>query len=259
MIPVTALFPVRRSVLLLALLVLSQLLAFSNALCAQSADDVQKPLHASTALPYWQYGLFATGGYAPNYKVFYQSSPFNGQVDTPSANMKLDFWNAGLVGGRLLSALHGPGPLRGRAEAMFEIMPFWLAHYPKQALVYVDRLRSGTETQPGFGPFNMYGASVTPFLIRWNFQRHPDTRILPWAQVGGGLLWTNHKFPIVIGSTSVINFTPQLGAGLSSYVRQHQSVDLALKVVHISSAGLGDYNPGIPYTLQFSTGYSWWK
>ena len=79
-------------------------------------------------------------------------------------------------------------------------------------------------------------------------------------QLGGGLLWTNHKFPYgVAGSTSVINFTPQGGVGVSTFLRRHQSVDLAMKVVQITSAGLGDYNPGIEYSFQFAAGYSWWK
>jgi hypothetical protein len=25
------------------------------------------------------------------------------------------------------------------------------------------------------------------------------------------------------------------------------------------NAGLGEINPGVPYTLNFSIGYSWWK
>jgi lipid A 3-O-deacylase len=32
-----------------------------------------------------------------------------------------------------------------------------------------------------------------------------------------------------------------------------------LNVVHISSASLGDKNPGVNSSLLFSVGYSWWK
>ena len=215
-----------------------------------------------SVLPNWQYGLFAAGGYAPNYQV--TSGAFrlpngNGNLDYLTENIKLDFWNAGFLGGRMLTALHGPGILRGRTEAMLEIMPFWMARYPRQSVTATDIYGNGG-TNPDYGPLDKYGASITPFLIRYNFQHHPDSRVLPWMQLGGGLLWTNHKFPYgVAGSTSVINFTPQGGVGVSTFLRRHQSVDLAMKVVQITSAGLGDYNPGIEYSFQFAAGYSWWK
>jgi hypothetical protein len=32
-----------------------------------------------------------------------------------------------------------------------------------------------------------------------------------------------------------------------------------MKVIHISNASLGDHNPGLNFTFQFSAGYSWWK
>ncbi len=221
--------------------------------------NAQNLPHPVTTLSQWQYGVFAAGGFAPSYQISNSYASYGGSIDTFTANVKLDFWNAGLAGGRMLSGVHGPSPLRGRAEAMLEIMPFWLARYPKQNLVFTQSQQNGTATQPGFGPVDMHGASVTPFLLRWNFQRHSDSRILPWAQIGWGFLWTNHKFPTaVLGSTSVINFTPQLGAGLSAFVRKRQSLDLAVKLVHIYSVSLGDYDPGIT-TLQFAAGYSWWK
>ncbi len=249
--------PTRRSTLWLTFLLLSLLLADLDALYAQSVDSAQNPTHAATAIPNWQYGVFTAGGFAQNYKISYQFTLSTGQLDAPSASVKLDFWNAGFTGGRMLSALHGPGALRGRVETMLEVTPFWLARYPKQNLVFIDKLQNGTATQPGYGPIDMHGASITPFLIRWNFQRRPDTHILPWAQVGGGLLWTNHKFPYA-GDTSVINFTPQVGLGFNTRIRPHQTLDLGLKAILISNAGLGDNDPGVA-SLQFAAGYSWWK
>ena len=249
--------PAGRSTFWLTFLLLSLLLADSNALYAQSVDSAQKPTHAAAALSKWQYGVFAAGGFAPGYQISNSYASYGGSIDTFTASVKLDFWNAGFAGGRMLSALHGPGALRGRAETMIEIMPFWLARYPKQNLAFTQTQQSGTATQPGYGPIDMHGASATPFLIRWNFQRHSDTRILPWAQVGWGFLWTNHKFPYA-GDTSVINFTPQVGFGLNTRIRPHQTLDLGLKAILISNAGLGDTNPGA-ISLQFSAGYSWWK
>lgn len=141
---------------------------------------------------------------------------------------------------------------------MLELMPYWLAHYPAQSGYYV---------QPGY-PINpnnkwsasarsYHGASVTPFLLRWNFTGEHSRRLIPWMQLGGGLLWTNHKFPTE--ESSVINFTPQLGAGINIFSRNDRSFELGVKAIHISNASLGDHNPGFNQTLQFSAGYSWWK
>ena len=114
---------------------------------------------------------------------------------------------------------------------MLEVMPFWLARYPRQDLMIYEKKYSTTASTGYFGPINMYGASVTQLLYRWNFQRYPGSRNLPWAQ---------------------------LGVGLSAFVSKRQSLDLGVKVVHIYSVSLGDNDLGVT-TLQFSVGYSWWK
>ncbi len=94
---------------------------------------------------------------------------------------------------------------------------------------------------------------------------------MPWAQAAGGVLWTNHKYPAYgqgpvnlvndgkDGDASVWNFTPQGGVGVHYFVKPRQSVDLSANGVHISSASLGDRNPGVNASVQFSIGYSWWK
>ena len=214
---------------------------------------------ARSAADNWQYGFFAAGGFPPSYQISEGTiSSASGQTDNLMAAEKLYFWNAGFVGGHMLSGYHGHGFLRRRGEIMLEVMPFWLARYPRQDLMIYEKIYSTTASTGYFGPLNIYGASVTPLLYRWNFQRSSDSRTLPWVQLGGGLLWTNHKFPTT-GDTSVINFTPQFGLGLNTRVRPRQTLDLGLKVIHISNAGLGDNDPGINYSLQFAAGYSWWK
>ncbi len=113
------------------------------------------------------------------------------------------------------------------------------------------------------------GVSVTPIILRWNFAG--TRRITPWAQAAGGLLWTNHKFPafgspvLNLGNdgpntdSSVWNFTPQGGIGLHYFLSATRSIDLGANAVHISSASLGDKNPGVNASVQFSIGYTWWK
>ena len=207
--------------------------------------------------PAWQIEAFAAGGFVPSYTTLIPMTP----VAAAYFQMQLDFLNAGLEAGRMVTALHGPGLLRGRGEAAVEIVPFWLANYPKQPItVYY------TNNQPPshftFPALRRYGATITPVLYRWNFMKQEASRVSPWAQLGGGLLWTNHKFPIVpltTENTSVINFTLQVGAGVNISIKRNRSLDFAVKAVHISNASLGDNNPGLNQTLQFSAGYSWWK
>ncbi len=80
---------------------------------------------------------------------------------------------------------------------------------------------------------------------------------MPWVQGAGGVVWTDHKYPAVgnlnpldptqtgpSADTSVWNFTPQFGVGAHYFVAGRRSVDFAVKAVHISSASLGDKNPG---------------
>jgi hypothetical protein len=95
-------------------------------------------------------------------------------------------------------------------------------------------------------------------------------RWVPWAQGAGGLLWTNHKFPAFGSSTlslsqdgtntetSVWNFTPQGGVGIRYFLSPRRSIDFGANGIHISSASLGDKNPGINASVQFSLAYSWW-
>src|SRR6185312_14737178 len=111
--------------------------------------------------------------------------------------------------------------------------------------------------------------SITPIILRWNFTgtRH----ISPWIQGAGGALWTNHKYPAFGGEplslandgpsadSSVWNFTPQFGVGFHYFLRPRRSIDFSANAVHISSSSLGDKNPGVNASVQFSIGYTWWK
>ena len=113
------------------------------------------------------------------------------------------------------------------------------------------------------------GMSITPILLRLNLARHGA--VAPWLQGGGGVLWTNHKFPAYgdtssnltpngpYGDTSVWNFTPQFGVGLHYFTRSNRSIDFGANAMHISSASLGDRNPGVNASIQLALGYSWWK
>jgi lipid A 3-O-deacylase len=162
------------------------------------------------------------------------------------------FLNAGVRLGKVLTSPAGPGILRSQFEYAVELMPYWQAFTPKETFRIPPQYRVVTTG----GTYS--GLSATPIILRWNLVH--AKRVMPWMQAAGGLLWTNHKFPPNgLSGTSVWNFTPQFGVGVHYFLKPTQSITLGANAVHISSASLGDANPGINATVQFQIGYTWWK
>jgi lipid A 3-O-deacylase len=157
------------------------------------------------------------------------------------------------------------GPLSGRFEFGGNIMPLWQAYTPApfQVSVPVSPIYPNGVTENGGGTFT--GLTVTPVVFRWNFA--PESRrFTPWFQAQAGAVWTNHKFPPTVevpegtpGGTSVFNFRSGAGIGFHYFTRPRRSLDFALNAEHISSASLGDKNPGVNASLQLQLGYTWWK
>jgi hypothetical protein len=200
----------------------------------------------------WQMGVFFAGGAPPNYTL-------TNSYDHMSADLQLQMYSLGFEVGRTVWGAHGKGILQGQMEMRAEAIPIWVAHYPSQTVTI--RYGDGSQASAAWKGQNFFGASVTPLSARWNFNSKASSRYVPWVQIGAGVLWTNHKFPITMWASpaSTFNFTPQVGAGLC--VRQHskRSIEVGVKVVHISNAGIGDSNPGINQTIVGSIGYSWWR
>jgi lipid A 3-O-deacylase len=181
------------------------------------------------------------------------------------------FLLAGVHVGRVLTNNFGKGVLRGNFEYAIEVFPFWQSFTPRFQRVSCTQ-PTGTAliacSQPYTVGGTFHGASVTPVILRWNFARHG--RFTPWVQGAGGLLWTNHKYPSYgdtsanlntngpNGDASIWNFTPQGGVGFHYFTRPDRSIDFTASGVHISSSSLGDRNPGVNASVQFSVGYSWW-
>jgi hypothetical protein len=118
-----------------------------------------------------------------------------------------------------------------------------------------------------FGGGTFRGVSLVPVIFRWNFLTK-SKRIQPWFQAAGGLIYTTHEFPPnlmsnpaehIDGSTSVWNFSPQGGVGVHYFLKSKRSIDLGVSGVHISSASLGDRNPGVNASIQIQAGYTFWK
>jgi lipid A 3-O-deacylase len=184
----------------------------------------------------WDRGVFIDGGFGT------------------SGETSDHFLNAGVRIGKVLTDPVGPGILRGQFEYAIELIPYWQAFTQKETYNVITEVPPREVTTGG----TYTGLSLTPVLLRWNLVKWK--RVMPWLQGGGGLLWTNHKFP-PNGSrgTSVWNFEPQIGVGLHYFVKPGQSITFAANAVHISNASLGDSNPGVNATVQFQIGYTWWK
>ncbi len=211
------------------------LVLFAAAVLSSTAPAVAQavPPAGPASVKPWDYGVFVEGG--------------TGTVRDDGDH----FFSAGLRAGKVLTAPAGPAFLRGQFEAAVEVYPFWQAYQPKVAYTYPDGTvgaQGGTAT----------GVSITPINLRWNFTT--SRRFMPWIQGAGGVVWTTHKFPTPPPDTSVWNFTPQFGIGTHYFLNGgRRSLDFSANAVHISSASLGDHNPGVNAAVMFTAGYSWWK
>jgi lipid A 3-O-deacylase len=177
------------------------------------------------------------------------------------------FFMAGAQAGKVLTGNHGPGLLHGNFEYGVQLFPFWQSYTPKFQRELCPTMGPCSAPYTVGGIFT--GVSITPIILRWNFAG--TKRISPWVQGAGGLLWTNHKYPAFGGppynpsndgpasDTSVWNFTPQFGVGMRYFIRPRRSIDFGANAIHISSASLGDKNPGVNASVQFTVGYTWWK
>ncbi len=233
--------------LFLFVLLAGSILASAEAPAAPdgSAENSANPVAQVRTERSWEMGPFinwGTGvGNRANYKFLWGGLQL-GKVITP------------VVHARIFS---------GQFEYGGEIMPLWQAYTPAP--------HDQTETYQGerfevpFGGGNFHGVALMPVIFRWNFLTH-SRRFQPWFQAAGGLIYTTHKFPPdqlvpegTPGATSVWNFMPQGGAGVHYFLRSGRSLDLGVNAVHISSASLGDRNPGVNASVQIQVGYTFWR
>jgi hypothetical protein len=201
----------------------------------------------------WEYGPFVNYG--------------NGVGDRSDYKF---FWG-GFQLSKVISPVVQAGIFSGQFEIGGNIMPLWQAYTPaphQQTFFYTGAPCPSGQTcsyvaPVGGGTFR--GVSLTPVIFRWNFLTQ-SRRFQPWFQGAGGLVYTTHKFPPdqmvpkgTPGGTSVWNFTPQGGVGFHYFTRPRRSIDVGVNAVHISSASLGDRNPGVNASIQIQVGYTYWK
>jgi hypothetical protein len=183
------------------------------------------------------------------------------------------FW-AGFQVAKVLSPVVHAGIFSGQFEFGGEIMPLFQAYTPpphEQAYECETMTGQFITCDLPFGGGTFHGVSLEPVIFRWNFLTR-SRRIQPWFQAAGGLIYTTHKFPpnvmsnnnpakgpIIDGGTSVWNFSPGGGIGVHYFLKSKRSIDLGVSGVHISSASLGDRNPGVNASIQIQAGYTFWK
>ncbi len=193
----------------------------------------------------WEYGPFVNWGTGV------------GNRDT------FKFFFTGVELGKVLTPVLHAGILTGQFQLAGNIIPFWQAYTPPPHIQTFTYLGQPFQAQVGGGTYT--GVSLTPVIFRWNFLTH-SRRFQPWFQAAGGLIYTTHKFPPdqliphgTPGGTSVFNFSPQGGGGVHYFIRPGRSIDLGVNGVHISSASLGDRNPGVNASIQVQVGYTFWR
>ena len=222
-----------------------------------SATDADNPVVQVRNNKSWEYGPFVNFGIGVGDRSDFQ------------------FLRAGFQLSKIITRPLHTWPLPGQFELGGNIMPLWMAFTP--APHYATTVCAGPNEQTFscslLAEGGMYhGVSITPVIFRWNFLTR-SRRIQPWFQAAGGLIYTTHKFPpnffptqIINGQTvtidsgtSVWNFSPQGGFGIHYFTRAGRSWDLGVNAVHISSASLGDRNPGVNASVEAQLGYTFWK
>lgn len=147
----------------------------------------------------------------------------------------VQMFRAGVRVGRVMTGQFGHGWRRGTFELAAEVTPVDYAFWS--------------------GYRNVYGLGVTPVDMKWNFTS--GRRIVPFVEAAAGVLWSQVNIPP--GDTSQINFTPGGGGGMHIFLKPNRAITWTVRGVHISSASLGNHNPGVNGSVQVSLGYTWFK
>ena len=143
-----------------------------------------------------------------------------------------DVWMGGARFGRILTAEHGPGWLRGTLQWSFGVIPLFV----------VSNLQTA------------YGGEIEPVVGRWNFKH--KGRVAPYFEMAGGIAFTNSKIPP--GDTSNINVVPSFGFGWQVFRHAQRSIDVGVHAWHLSNAWTAPRNPSANGIL-FTIGYHWYR
>jgi hypothetical protein len=149
-----------------------------------------------------------------------------------STSFNTDFWMGGVRFGRVLTAAHGPGWLRGSLQWNINAVPLFI----------ISNLQ------------RTYGAEIDPLVWRWNFK--PRGTTAPYFEMAAGIAATHSKVPV--GDTSQFNIVPKIGFGWQIFRRAQNSIDLGIYAWHLSNAWTAPRNPSAN-GIQLTIGYHWYK
>lgn len=165
----------------------------------------------------WDYGFWAGGG-----------------VSVPGGTKDTQAINAGVRLGKVLTDDLGGSFVRGNFEWSADLMPIYYVGQPAPAK-------------------NAFGEAFNPVNLKWNFTNSPQ--VIPFAELGGGVLFTNHPVPL---DSSRTNFLTHATFGLQFFSSHRRALTVNVLYQHISNAGLAVPNPGIN-TIQFQLGMNWFR
>ena len=177
------------------------------------------------------------------------------------------FLSAGFQLGKPLTPVFHAGIFSGQFEFSGNVMPLWQSYTPApHEELYTCGTPSGRRNL--LSPCrwwhlqgNQHNAGDT--ALEFSYQVAPHSALVPGrrrtdlyhAQVSAEPAECHG----VNGGTSVWNFSPQGGVGFHYFTRDKRSIDIGVNGVHISSASLGDRNPGVNASVQVQVGYTFWK
>lgn len=120
--------------------------------------------------------------------------------------------------GRVLTDARGPSRVRGRFSWAVTVIPLFLQLEPERA----------------------FGIGVSPLVWRWNFEA--QGRVVPYAEVGGGGLWTNTDVP---RATARANYVMHVTVAARLRVRGNRMAIVGYSFEHVSNGNRAPRNPGV--------------
>jgi lipid A 3-O-deacylase len=165
----------------------------------------------------WDLGIWADGGFS-----------------VPGGTKDTQIISAGGRVGKVLTGDHFGGFLRGNFEWAADLVPMYYVWQPAPAK-------------------NAYGEGFNPINLKWNFTSF--ARIVPYLELGSGVLFTSHAVPL---NTSHVNFITHATLGFQFFNNDRRAITAGILYEHISNAGLTVPNPGVN-TVQFQVGLNWFR
>ena len=155
-----------------------------------------------------------------------------GGHSVPGGTQHTEAFNLGFRYGWVITGPHWPGILRGRFEYTVDAIPVYLIFQPTQTA---------------------YAGGFDPLGLKWDFERRG--RLSPYFELSGGVLFSRRDIP---SYTNNVNFSPSAALG-THILGEKYNWSVEVRYLHISNAGLGNYNPGLN-TVQVRLGVGrFWK